>query len=104
MKNNRQHFTWGSIMLVFVFAGAGCVKSNSNAVNTNAVCYVSIMNMAPYSSAVDIYFNGTIVSATGGIGPGEYSSAYGSVKPGSYTIDFKVTGTDSLLFEIPAAT
>ena len=83
--------------------GTGCIKSGSNTVNTSSVCYVSIMNMAPYSSTVDIYFNGTIVSASGGIAPGEYSSAYGSVKPGSYTVDFKVTGTDSLLYEIPAA-
>ena len=65
MRNNRQHFFWSSIILVFVFAGAGCIKSSSNSVNTSAVCYVSIMNEAPYGSAVDIYFNGTLVSASG---------------------------------------
>lgn len=87
--------------MVFVFAGAGCAKSNSS-VNISAVCYVSVMNEAPYSSTADVYFNGTLVSS-GGIAPGQYSHEYGSVKPGTYTVDFKVTGTDSLLYEIPAA-
>jgi hypothetical protein len=31
-----------------------------------------------------------------------YSTSYGQAKPGSYTVDFKVAGTDSLLYEIPA--
>lgn len=90
-------------MLVFVLAGAGCLKSTSSSTTPNAVCYVSVMNEAPYSSTVDLYFNGTVVSTTGGIAPGQYSSEYGSVKPGNYTVDFKVAGTDSLLYEIPAA-
>ena len=102
MRNNREHFFLSSIILVFVFAGAGCLKSTSNNVNTGAVCYVSILNEAPYGPSVDMYFNGTLVSAAA-ITPGNYSSAYGSVKPGNYTVDFKVTGTDSLLYEIPAA-
>jgi hypothetical protein len=89
-------------MLVFVLASAGCAKTNSSNNITSAVCYISLMNMAPYSSAVDISFNGTIVTESGGIKAGVYSTSYGSAKPGSYTVDFKVAGTDSLLYEIPA--
>jgi hypothetical protein len=104
MRNNAQHFIWSSIILVFVLAGAGCVKSNPSNNVTSAVCYISLMNMAPYSDTVDIYFNGTIVSESGGIAPEVYSTSYGSAKPGSYTVDFKKAGTDSLLYEIPAST
>jgi hypothetical protein len=60
------------------------------------------MNQAPYGIGADIYFNGTLVTANGGILPGQFSSQYGSVKPGTYTVDFKKTGTDSLLVELPA--
>jgi Domain of unknown function (DUF4397) len=102
MRNNAQHFIWSSIMLVFVLTSAGCAKTNSSNNITSAVCYISLMNMAPYSSAVDISFNGTIVTESGGIKAGVYSTSYGQAKPGSYTVDFKVAGTDSLLYEIPA--
>jgi hypothetical protein len=101
MRNNFQHFIWSSIILVFVSAAGGCVKSGTGSSST-PVCYVSVMNEAPYSSATDIYFNGVVVSPSGGIAPGQFSAQYGSVKPGTYTIDFKVAGTDSLLYELPS--
>jgi len=88
--------------LVYVSAASGCLKANSSTNTSSGVCYVAVMNEAPYSSTMDIYFNGILVSTTGGIAPGEYSSEYGSVKPGNYTVDFKVAGTDSVLYEIPA--
>lgn len=102
MRNSLQHFNWSSIILVFTLVGAGCIKS-SPGLPVTPVCYVSLMNQAPYSSTADIYFNGTLVSANGGIAPGQFSSQYGSVKPGVYTVDFKKTGTDSLLYELAAA-
>jgi Domain of unknown function (DUF4397) len=102
MRDNYQHFIWSSIILVFASAFGGCIKSTP-ATTATPVCYVSVMNEAPYSSVADVYFNGVLVSPTGGIAPGQFSSEYGSVKPGVYTIDFKVTGTDSLLYELPAA-
>jgi hypothetical protein len=101
MRNNCKQFIWTSIILVFTFGS--CVKSGQSGLTvTNAVCYVSVMNQAPYSFATDIYFNGTLVSPTGGIAPEQFSAQYGAVKPGTYTIDFKKAGTDSLLFELPA--
>lgn len=87
--------------MTFGGALAGCVKGSTGS-NANAVCYVSVLNAAPYSSATDIYFNGTKVSPSGGISPGQFSSEYGSLKPGTYTVDFKVAGSDSVLDELPA--
>jgi hypothetical protein len=59
------------------------------------------MNMAPYSSSMEVYFNGD--KKTPAISPGSYSSSYGQVAPGSYDIQFKVASADSVLSEIPAS-
>lgn len=93
------------MILVILADSAGCSKTGSSltASSVTAVSYLSIMNEAPYGSVVDIYLNGTLVSPSGGIAPGQYSKEYGSLKPGVYTVDFKKTGTDSLLYEIPAS-
>jgi hypothetical protein len=102
MRNKRQHFYWSSVILVLLGGGLSCSKTGAT-FNGNPISYVTIMNLAPYSSPVDIYFNGTQVSPMGGILPGKYSTEYGQLKPGSYTVDFKVAGTDSLLYELPAS-
>jgi hypothetical protein len=102
MRNNHQQFFWNFMILVILAAGGGCSKTSSS-VDVTGVSYLSIINEAPYGSAVDIYLSGTLVSPLGGIAPGQYSKEYGSLKPGVYTVDFKKTGTDSLLYEIPAS-
>jgi len=102
MINKRQHFYWCSIILLILFTGSGCTKPGVTTSQTQ-VAYVSIMNLAAYGSPVDIFFNGNLVSPAGGIAPGQVSTQYGQLKPGSYTIDFKKTGTDSLLYELPAS-
>ena len=85
-----------------LFAGSGCSKPGTT-ITRNPVAYVSIMNLAPYGSPVDIFFNGTLVSPSGGVAPGQFSTQYGQLKPGTYTVDFKKSGNDSLLYELPAA-
>lgn len=102
MKSMRQHFYWSSIILVIFLFGAGCTKPGVTTTN-NPAAYVSVMNLAPYGTSVDIFFNGTQVSPAGGIAPGQFSTQYGQLKPGTYTVDFKRTGGDSLLYELPAA-
>ncbi len=72
--------------------------------NSNPVSYVSVMNLAAYGGPIDIFFNGTQVSPSGGIGADRFSTQYGQFKPGSYVVDFKTTGVDSPLYELPAAT
>jgi hypothetical protein len=101
MRNNHQQVFWVPIILLVLLGGAGCSKTGSS-LTVTAITYVSVINEAPYSGTVDIYLNGTLVTS-GGIAPGQYSKEYGSVKPGVYTVDFKKTGTDSLLYEIPAS-
>ena len=81
---------------------AGCTKTGSS-VTVSSASYITVMHMAPYAPAMDIYLNGSLSSAAGGIVPGAYSQQYSSVKPGVYDIQFKKTGTDSLLAEIPSS-
>jgi hypothetical protein len=102
MRNKHQQRFWSFMILVTLAAGAGCSKTSSLS-DVPGFSYLTIINEAPYGSVVDIYLNGTLVSPSGGIAPGRYSKEYGSLKPGVYTVDFKKTGTDSLLFEIPAS-
>jgi hypothetical protein len=92
-------------MLAAVAGGlAGCTKAGiSGATTSNSVTYVSIMNLAPYSPWADIYLNGTLATAAGGIAPGKYSTSYGLLQPGDYDVQFKVAGADSLLAEIPSS-
>lgn len=102
MSKILKQFLWASTIGLIATGMTGCVKSSSP-VTVSPVSYVSVMNEAPYGVPVDIYFNGTLVSPTGGIAPGRYSSAYGSLKPGSYTVAFKKAGTDSIVYQLPAS-
>src|SRR5579872_1761236 len=102
MSKTRKQFFWTSIILGMAAGMTGCVKGGSP-VTVSPISYVSVMNEAPYGVPVDIYFNGTLVSPAGGIAPGQYSSAYGSLKPGNYTVEFKKTGTDSVVYQLPAS-
>jgi len=55
------------------------------------------MNVAPYSTAADVYLNGQLATASGGIASGSFSLKYGALQPGTYSIKFTKTGTtDSL--------
>jgi len=82
---------------------SSCLKTGTNnaATNNSNISFVTLMNMAPYSSATEVYFNGD--KKTPAIPPGSFSTNYGQVTPGSYDIKFKVASSDSVLSELPAS-
>jgi len=81
---------------------SSCLKTGTNnTTNTTNVSFVTLMNMAPYSSSTEVYFNGD--KKTPSIPPGSYSTNYGQVTPGGYDIKFKVSGSDSVLSELPTS-
>ena len=91
------------VLMVVLTAGmAGCSKTGTS-ITTTAVTYVSVMNMAPYAPATDIFLNGTLSSPVGGIPTGAVSAKYGPLQPGNYDVVFKKAGVDSLLAEIPSS-
>lgn len=89
----------GVAMTAAVFSG--CLKAGSNTNNNSTnISFVTLMNMAPYSSSTEVYFNGD--KKTPAIPPGSYSTSYGQVAPGIYDIKFKVASADSTLAAIPS--
>ena len=102
-KRERQGIFYGIVLMVLLTGGlTGCSKTGTSVTNT-AVTYVSVMNMAPYAPAMDIFLNGTLSSAAGGIPPGKFSQKYSPLAPGNYDVVFKKTGVDSSLAEIPTS-
>jgi hypothetical protein len=102
-KRHRKGIVRGIVFLTLATVGwAGCTKTGSS-YTAAAVTYVSVLHMAPYAPATDIFLNGAISSPTGGILPNTNSSKYSPLQPGTYDIQFKKTGTDSLMAEIPAS-
>ncbi len=104
MRSSRQHFFWGTLALFCLTEGWSCSKAGGYQ-TTTAVTYVAVINAAPYGPSADIYLNGTVVSSSGGIPPGPYSSsqAYATFAPGNYDVSFDKTGTDSVLYDIPSS-
>lgn len=87
-------------LLVFIAAAlGGCLKSgSSSSSNANDLSFVTLMNMAPYSSSTSVYFNNVI--QTGTVGAGSYSTSYGQIPPGTYDVQFRVAGSDSVLSDL----
>lgn len=81
---------------------AGCMKTGTDNQNSTNISFITLMNMAPYSSSAEVYFNGD--KRTSAIAPGTFSTNYGRLTPGAYEVKFKVSGTDSTLSTIPADT
>jgi hypothetical protein len=76
----------------------GCAKSASSSNSpANSLTYITVMNLAPYSPAAEVFLNGTQV--TGAILPGNYSGSYAHLTPNSYDVKFE-TASDSVLGEI----
>jgi hypothetical protein len=81
---------------------SGCLKTGTNNTTSSTnVSFVTLMNMAPYSSSTEVYFNDN--KQTPIIPTGSYSTTYGRVAPGNYDIKFKVASSDSVLSELPSS-
>jgi hypothetical protein len=91
-----------SISIILAGGFSSCVKNASSPNSpTNTLTYLSVLNLAPYSPAANVFLNG--VQSTVSISPGNYSSSYAHLTPGSYDVKFETTASDSLLAEIPTS-
>jgi hypothetical protein len=102
-KNHRTgNFFRLAGVIVVVATLAGCMKTgSSNNTNDNNVTFITLMHMAPYAPSTEVYFNGD--KRTSSIAPGTFSTSYGRLPPGNYALQFKVTGADSVLGQLPAS-
>ncbi|HEY4208777.1 MAG TPA: DUF4397 domain-containing protein [Puia sp.] len=104
MSKSKSMCNFFKILGVALTAAAlsSCLKTGTNnQPNNTNISFVTLMNMAPYSSSTEVYFNDD--KRTPIISPGSYSTSYGPVTPGAYDIKFKVASSDSILSEIPAS-
>ncbi|HVU56324.1 MAG TPA: DUF4397 domain-containing protein [Puia sp.] len=102
MSKNKSMFNLFKVFGVAMTAVilSGCLKTGTNnSTSSTNISFITLMNMAPYSSSTEVYFNGD--KKTPIISPGSYSTNYGQVPPGNYDIKFKVASADSVLSEIP---
>src|SRR5882724_8993379 len=100
-KFNRTGNIFRVLGVVFIVGTmAGCMKTGTSSSNSNNVSFITLMHMAPYSSSMEVYFNGT--KQTSAIGAGAFSTSYGKVSPGAYDVKFKVAGSDSVLSALPS--
>jgi hypothetical protein len=94
----------------FLFLGAlsfltvllsGCLKEAQNT-TVSPRTYVSLLHLAPWSPAVDVYFDNTKATSTA-IGFGMVSPNYSSLEPAAFAISFKKASGDSLVASLPTA-
>jgi hypothetical protein len=105
MSKNMRAGNFFRILVVVLVIGisSSCMKTGSGATqNSNNISFITLMHMAPYSSSMEVYFNGD--KKTSAIAAGTFSTSYGQVPPGVYDIKFQVAGSDSVLSSLPAST
>lgn len=88
----------GALSFVAILV-SGCLKSVENTPQTPKA-YFSIMHLAPYSPAVEIYFNDEQASSS--FPSGTYTDKYNQVDPGFFAVNFKKAGGDSLVASLGA--
>jgi hypothetical protein len=73
---------------------SSCLKQTSSSTSAPKT-YISLMHLAPWGPAVEVFFNDK--QASSAIGAGTVSSSYSALDPGVYTIGFKKPGSDSVV-------
>ena len=91
----RKNAFWVLGLLAFVsVALSGCIKQTASSASAPKT-YISLMHLAPWAPAVEVYFNDR--QASSGIPAGSVSSAYSALDPGVYACSFKKAGSDSVM-------
>jgi hypothetical protein len=82
-------------ILAFVaVAMSGCLKQSASSTATPKT-YISLLHLAPWAPAVEVYFNDK--QASSAISAGTVASSYSALDPGVYAIGFKKAGGDSVV-------
>ena len=85
-------------VFILVFGWAGCSKTGSS-LTINPVSYLSVINEATYSGAVNVYLNDTIATQQP-ISAGTFSPQYGTIRPGNYAVKFVGATVDTTLGQV----
>ncbi len=99
-QRNGFFLSWMTGLAMVSTCFSSCLKGGSpTTTNNTPMTYISVLHLAPYVPAVDIYINGTQASQP--ISPDTYFPNYSQVAPGMYDVKFEKDGSDSLVAEIP---
>jgi hypothetical protein len=72
----------------------GCIKNTASSTAAPKT-YISLLHLAPWAPAVEVYFNDK--KASSAISAGTVASSYSALDPGVYAIGFKKAGSDSVV-------
>jgi hypothetical protein len=72
----------------------GCIKNTASSTAAPKT-YISLLHLAPWAPAVEVYFNDK--QASSAINAGTVASSYSALDPGVYAIGFKKAGSDSVV-------
>jgi hypothetical protein len=82
-------------ILAFLSVGLnGCIKQSASSTAAPKT-YISLLHLAPWAPAVEVYFNDK--QASSAISAGTVASSYSALDPGVYAIGFKKAGSDSVV-------
>ena len=88
-------------LLAFVsVALSGCLKQSSSS-TVSPKTYISLLHLAPWAPAVEVYFNDK--QASSAISTGTVASSYSALGPGVYAIGFKKAGSDSVVASLSSS-
>jgi hypothetical protein len=83
-----------------ISGGCSKVSTPNNSTANAALSYLTVMNLATYGTAAQIYLNN--VGYTQIFPTGSFNTSYISYPSGSYTVEFKSANSDSVLASLPS--
>jgi hypothetical protein len=92
--SKKAFLSLGALAFLMVML-SGCLKEAQNT-TVSPRTYVSLLHLAPWSPAVDVYFDNS-KATTSAISFGMVSPNYSSLEPAAFGISFKKATTDSLV-------
>ncbi|MCS3800555.1 DUF4397 domain-containing protein [Niastella sp. OAS944] len=98
--SKKAFLSLGTLAFLMVML-SGCLK-NTESTTVSPRTYVSLLDLAPWSPSVDVYFDNSKATTTA-IGFGMVSPNYSSIEPAAFGITFKKAGSDSLVASLPPA-
>ncbi|MFL5743614.1 MAG: DUF4397 domain-containing protein [Niastella sp.] len=97
----RKNAFWVLGILAFVSVGLnGCIKNTASSTAAPKT-YISLLHLAPWAPAVEVYFNDK--KASSAINAGTVASSYSALDPGVYAIGFKKAGGDSVVASLSSS-
>ncbi|HEY8896730.1 MAG TPA: DUF4397 domain-containing protein [Niastella sp.] len=101
MQASKKAFLSLGALAFLMVTLSGCLKEAQNT-TVSPRTYVSLLHLAPWSPAVDVYFDNS-KATTSAISFGMVSPNYSSLEPSAFSISFKKASGDSVVASLGTA-